>query len=158
MEDLRALLRETRERLASVPRTRLGAVRDPGRIRRLFGGRPVIVPADEVWHLGVLLVGDSDVWTTGTVLRAEREVIRGYSAESQRERAVIRGMAFRGGFATGETFHVDWSPVDVERITSGGSSGPVTWDGERLMVRWSPAGFLTPLADYLDERIRLAQS
>ena len=79
MEDLRALLRETRERLASVPRTRLGVVRGPNRIRRLFGARPVIVPADEVWHLGVLLIGDADVWGTGTVLRAEREVIRGVS-------------------------------------------------------------------------------
>lgn len=164
MDDVGRLLDDARERLADVPQQRLGAVREPGRIRRAFGGRPVIAPMpsepDEwrrAWHLGVLLVGDADLAATGSVLRADEEVRRGFAAESQRERAVLRGMAFRGGFATGETLHVDWTPLDTTHLAAGGSVGPLIWEGERLMVRWSPAGFLLPLDDYLDERIRLAR-
>lgn len=167
MDDVGRLLDDARERLADVPQKRLGAVREPGRIRRAFGRRPVIAPvpagsgarADQwrhAWHLGVLLVGDADLAATGSVLRAEEEVRRGFAAESQRERAALRAMAFRGGFATGETFHVDWTPLDTARLAAGGSAEPLIWEGARLMVRWSPAGFLLPLDDYLDERIRLA--
>ena len=35
--------------------------------------------------------------------------------------------------------------------------GPLVRQGERIMVRWSPAGFLAPLDAYLDERIALAR-
>lgn len=76
---------------------------------------------------------------------------RGYTAESQRERAAIRGMAFRGGFAEGETFHYDARAVDDEH------PDPLVRQGDRILVRWSPAGFLAPLEAYLDERIQLAR-
>lgn len=153
MDDPAALIADARARLAGVPRVRLGAVREPGRIRRVFGGRTVIAPVAEAWHLGVLLVGDDDVWATGDVLRAAPEVRRGYAAESQRIRAALAAMAYRGGFAEGETCHVDWDPVDL----SAAESGPLVRRDGLAMVRWSPAGFLAQLADYLDERIRLAR-
>lgn len=151
MSELEELLASAREKLTGAPRERLGSVREPGRIRRAVGGRAVIAPVAEAWHVGVLLIGEEALWRTGSVLRASEEVRRGYTAESQRERAAIRGMAFRGGFAEGETFHYDWAPV------SGPDDAPLTRDGERIMVRWSPAGFLMPLGDYLDEQIALAR-
>lgn len=151
MDDLDALLADARARLDGVAKVRIGAVREPRRIRRAFGARPVIAPVAEAWHLGVLLVGEADLWATGSVLRAAEEVRRGYTAESQRERAAIRGMAFRGGFAEGETFHYDARAVDDEH------PDPLVRQGDRILVRWSPAGFLAPLEAYLDERIQLAR-
>ena len=149
MNELDAILTSARERLAGSPRVRLGSVREPGGIRRALGGRAKIVPTHEAWHLGVLLIGDDALWHTGSVLRASEEVRRGYTAESQRERAAIRAMAFRGGFAEGETFHYDWTPI------TSASDEPLRLEGDRVMIRWSPAGFLMPLADYLNERISL---
>ena len=193
------ILSSARERLAAVPRERLGSVKEPGRIRRALGGRAAIVPAAEAWHVGVLLIGDDALWRTGSVLRASEEVRRGYAAESQRERAAIapvfeawhvgvllvgddalwrtgsvlraseevrrgyaaesqreragiRAMALRGGIAEGETFHYDWAPI------TGPDDEPLARDGSRLMIRWSPAGFLMPLADYLAEQISLLTS
>jgi len=151
VDDLDALLSDARTRLRGVAKVRIGAPRAPGRIRRVLGARPVIAPIAEAWHLGVLLVGDDAVWATGSVLRAAEEARRGYTAESQRQRAEIRAMAFRGGFREGETFHFDAQPIDADR------PGPLVREGERIMVRWSPAGFLMPLDAYLDERIALAR-
>lgn len=151
MDDLDALLADARARLDGVAKVRIGVVREPRRIRRAFGARPVIAPVADAWHLGVLLVGEADLWATGSVLRAAEEVRRGYTAESQRERAAIRGMAFRGGFAEGETFHYDARAIDDEH------PGPLVRQGDRILVRWSPAGFLAPLEAYLDERIQLAR-
>ncbi|WP_110589561.1 glutaminase [Microbacterium suaedae] len=153
MTDPTALIDDARARLAEVPRVRLGAVREPGRIRRVLGGRPVLAPVAEAWHLGVLLVGDDTVWGTGDILRSAAEVRRGYTAESQRERAALAAMAFRGGFAEGETCHIAWAPLDLEAA----DSGPLVRRDGRVMVRWSPAGFLAPLDEYLDERIRLVR-
>ncbi|WP_156759057.1 glutaminase [Microbacterium karelineae] len=153
MDDPAALFDDARARLVGVPRVRLGAVREARGILRLFGGGPAIAPVAEAWHLGVLLVGDDAVWATGDVLRAAAEVRRGFTAEAQRIRAARAAMAFRGGFAEGETCHVGWDPVDV----AAAASGPLVRQGDRAMVRWSPAGFLAPLDEYLEERIRLAR-
>ncbi|NHI15621.1 glutaminase [Microbacterium excoecariae] len=156
MDDLAALLDDARARLDGVPRVRLGRGREARRLARVFGGRPVVEPVASAWHLGVLLVGDEKLWATGDIVRAAEEVRRGYTAESQRVRASIRAMAFRGGFAEGEVCHIDWRELDVAAIARGGSADPLSWDAGRLLVAWSPAGFRTPLAAYLDERIRLA--
>lgn len=151
MDDLDALLGDARARLRDVGKVRIGSPRAPGRIRRALGARPVIAPIAEAWHLGVLLIGDDAVWATGSVLRAAEEARRGYTAESQRRRDETRAMAFRGGFGEGETFHYDVEPIDAEH------PGPLVRQGERIMVRWSHAGFLAPLDAYLDERIALAR-
>ena len=67
-----ALLAGARRRLAGAPRERLG---DWAHTRRLlgFGRAPRIVPVGEAWHVGVLLIGDAEVWATGEVLRARAE-------------------------------------------------------------------------------------
>jgi len=149
VNELEDLLSSARERLSGSARERLGSVREPGRIRRALGARAAIVPVAEAWHLGVLLIGDDALWRTGSVLRAAEEVRRGYTAQSQRERAEIRAMAFRGGFAEGEIFHYDWAPI------ASADEPPLRREGGRILIRWSPTGFLMPLADYLDEQIEL---
>lgn len=157
-ESLASVLASARERIRDLPPVRIGAVREPGRMRRLLGGSPVIAPVAEARHLGVLLVGGAGLWHVGEVLRAAEEVRRGYTADAQRVRAQLQGMAFRGGFGEGETCFLDPEPIDVDAVEAGGSSGPLSRDGGRVMVRWSPGGWLRPLADYLDERIELARA
>ncbi|WP_029150130.1 hypothetical protein [Microbacterium indicum] len=156
MDDLRALLDDARSRLDGVPQVRLGLGREASRFRRAFGGRPVIEPVAPAWHLGVLLLGSADLWAVGDVIRAAEEVRRGYTADAQRVRASMRGMAFRGGFAEGETCHIDWEPVDVDAVSGGADSGPLAWADGRLQVRWSKTGWLRPLDGYLDEQVGLA--
>ncbi|MGK9219556.1 MULTISPECIES: glutaminase [unclassified Microbacterium] len=155
MDDLRALLADTRGRLRGIPREGLGQLREPGRLRGALGARPRIVRVGEGWHLGVLLLTGDGLLATGEILRAAEEVRRGYAAESQRRRAELRAMAFRGGFAEGETLHLGWSAIDVDAVADGGADGPLSWQDGVLSVRWSPAGFLRPLAPYLDEQIDL---
>src|SRR5690606_30752442 len=95
-----SLIAGARARLAGSPRTRLGALVES---RKVFGiGRAArIVPVGEVWHLGVLLIGDEQVFATGEVLRARHEAVRGFTAQSQRERSDRAAAAVRGGFAEG---------------------------------------------------------
>lgn len=160
------LFAAARSRLAGSPREALG---DWAASRRLLGlGRaPRIVRVGEAWHLGVLLLTDDAVYATGEVLRARREAVRGYTAQSQRERSERAAAAFRGGFAEGEVVHVGWQEVDVAAVDAGGASGPllgeVVSDGHRDRdggghephVRWSTSGATRPLAAYLDEQLTL---
>lgn len=147
------LVAGARRQLVGVPRERLG-VRDEG--RRLFGfGRALrIVPAGEAWHLGVLLVTDDAVLSTGEVLRARAEAIRGFTAESQRARSERAAAAARGGFAEGEALHLDWAPIDLAAVDAGGSSGPLASTGGVVTVTFA-AGARMPLATYLADRIAL---
>ncbi len=99
-----ALLAGARRRLAGAPRERLG---DWAHTRRLlgFGRAPRIVPVGEAWHVGVLLIGDAEVWATGEVLGAlpidVDEVARG---------GVSGPLSLIAGVV-----HVRWSPTGVTR-------------------------------------------
>ncbi len=154
MDDLAALLADARRRLAGSPVERLGVEASSRRLLG-FGRSPRIVPAGEAWHVGVLLIGADDVAATGDILRARAEVIRGYTAESQRARAALAAAAFRGGFAEGETVHVGWERIDTDAVTRGGRSGPLLLSGGVPHVVWSAAGASRPLADYLAEQLTL---
>ncbi len=149
-----ALLAGARRRLAGAPRERLG---DWAHTRRLlgFGRAPRIVPVGEAWHVGVLLIGDAEVWATGEVLRARAEAPRGYTAHAQRERSERAAAAARGGFADGEVVHLGALPIDVDEVARGGVSGPLSLIAGVVHVRWSPTGVTRPLADYLDEQLEL---
>ena len=150
-----ALIDAARRRLAGQPQERLG---DHAAARRLlgFGRAPRIVPVGSAWHLGVLLIADDAVFATGEILRAREEVIRGFAAESQRQRAATAAAAFRGGFREGETVHLGWTPIDLAAVDAGGSSGPLSLavDGTPI-VRWSAAGGTRDLAGYLDDQLSL---
>lgn len=105
--------------------------------------------------MGVLLIGDDEVYATGEILRAREHVVRGYTAQSQRERAERAAAAFRGGFAVGETVHLGWTRLDPAAVDAGEDSGPLARTGGIPTVRWSATGAPRPLAEYLDEMIAL---
>ena len=143
-----------RARLAGAPTEGLG---EWASARRLLGcGRaPRIVRVGEAWHVGALLIADDAVYATGEVLRARHDAIRGYTAQSQRERSERAAAAFRGGFAEGETVHIGWTPVDVAAVDAGRASGPLSVVDGVACIRWSATAQLRPLADYLDEQLSL---
>lgn len=146
---LGSLLAQARSALADVPREALG------REKTSRWRAPRIVRVGSAWHVGVLLIADDAVFATAEVLRAAAPVRRGYAAESARARAERRAEASRGGFRDGETVHVGWTPVDLDAVAAGGSSGPLVLADGVPSVRWSAGGGLMPLAAYLDERIAL---
>lgn len=148
------MLDAARSRLASAPREALG---EWAANRRLlgFGRAPRIVRVGEAWHLGALLVGTDAVYATGEILRAREDVVRGFTAQSQRERAERAAAAFRGGFAEGETVHLGWSPIDIDAVDAGGVSGPLDGAGGTVMIRWSASAPARPLADYLADQLAL---
>lgn len=143
-----------RARLAGAPREHLGDLVVP---RRILGvaRAPRIVPAATAWHLGVLLIDDEAVYATGDIVRARQEAPRGFTAESQRERAALAGAAARGGFPDGVAVHVGWSPIDLAAVAAGAASGPLALVDGVPSVRWSSSGGYMPLERYLDDRIAL---
>ncbi len=148
------MLDATRRRLADVPLERLGELVPA---RRVLGVRRAarIVPAGSAWHLGVLLLTGDGVLATGDILRARAEVRRGFTAESQRERAALAAAARRGGFAEGETVHLGWTVIDLDVLARTGASGPLRMVDGVPQIRWSRTGGLAPLQGYLDDRIAL---
>lgn len=153
---LAALFDSARTRLHIIPREGLGELVLP---RRILGiPRALrIVPRGYAWHLGVLLLTEYEVLSTGQIIRAREDAPRGYTAQSQRERAELAAAAARGGFAEGQTVHVGWQVLDLEAVARGEASGPLVLRGDVPSVRWSPAGGLMPLEAYLDERISLLE-
>ncbi|QOC26529.1 glutaminase [Microbacterium hominis] len=151
---LDAILDDARRRLAGTPKERLG---DWAHARRLlgFGRAPRIVPVGEAWHVGVLLIGDADLFATGEVLRARTEAIRGYTAEAQRARSERAAAAARGGFADGEVLHLGATAIDLDAVRRGEASGPLALVDGIPLVTWTPAGARRPLADYLDDQLSL---
>jgi len=122
---------------------RLGVIVHP---KRMLGipRSARIEPVARAWPLGVVLLGESEVWETGEIVRAHEEMPRGFTSENQRRRAELAVAARRGGFAEGETVHVGWQPL-----------GDALIPGDEPMIRWSVRADPMPLARYLDERIEL---
>jgi len=151
---IEAMVADARARLAGAPRERLGS---PLTVRRVLGfaRAPRIAPVGEAWHLGVLLITDDAVLATGEIVRARQEARRGFTAQSQRERAERQAAAFRGGFAEGEVAHVGWRVLDLDAVARGEASGPLALCDGVPSVRWSAAGGYRPLSGYLAERIDL---
>ncbi len=152
--DARDLVDAVRARLAGAPQERRG---DWASARKLlgFGRAPRIVPIGAVWHLGVLLIGNAEVYATGEVLRARTEAPRGYTAQAQRERSERAAAAARGGFTDGEVLHLGAERLDLEALARGEVTGPLSLVGGSPHVRWSPSAPPRPLADYLDEQLAL---
>lgn len=148
------LIASARTRLTGSPREALGEWAVSRRVLGI-GRAPRILRVGEAWHVGVLLIGDDDLFATGEILRAREDVVRGYTAQSQRERAERAAAAFRGGFAEGETVHLGWTRLDPVAVDAGGESGPLALTDGIPTVRWSATGAPRPLADYLDEMLTL---
>lgn len=152
-----ALFETARSRLAEAPVVALGELTQPRRVLGV-GRAPRILPRGSAWHLGVLLLTDDAVLATGEIVRARAEAIRGYTAESQRERAALAAAASRGGFAEGAAVHVGWRMLDLAAAQQGAASGPLLLHEGVPGVRWSNAGGYMPLERYLDDRIALLLS
>lgn len=152
--DAAALIAVARECLAGAPRAALGELVVPRRFAGL-GRSPRIEPRGHAWHLGALLIGDDDVYATGTVIRAREEVRRGYTAESQHERAALAAAAWRGGFPEGAVVHIDWQPVDLAALAHGAASGPLAVRDGVPVIRWSASADPRSLDAYLAERVTL---
>lgn len=146
------LIADARERLTGSPRDALG---EWASARKLlgFGRAPRIVGVGEAWHLGVLLITDTAVYATGEVIRAREEAVRGFTAVAQRERAERAAAAFRGGFSEGEAVHIGWQAIDLDAVDAGAASGPLEAAASGPLVRWSAAGGMRPLADYLADQL-----
>lgn len=151
---LTTILDGARVRLEGLPREALGEVVVPRRILGISRATR-IEPRGTAWHLGVLLLTDDAVLSTGQIIRARAEAPRGFTAESQRERAVLAGAARRGGFDEGQTVHVGWHTIDLDAVAGGAASGPLGLQAGVPSVRWSAAGGWVQLEGYLDERIAL---
>ena len=148
-----AVLHDARASLAEAPREALGEL-----VERRFLGMPRaprIVRCGSAWHLGVLLLTESDVLATGEIVRAREPAPRGFTAESQRRRAELQAAAHRGGFAEGETVHIGWEVLDLDAARRGAASGLLALRGGVASVRWSTAAGYVPLESYLTERIEL---
>lgn len=152
------LLLDARAKLEGVPGAAVGRLVEP---RGLLAAvrSPRIVRIGEAWPLGVLLLetgGAGRLWATGEVVRARPEDRRGYPAESARRRGELAAAASRGGFADGIAVQLPALEIDLAVISDPApGAGPLAVIDGVAMVRWSPAAPLTPLAPYLDERIRL---
>ena len=154
-----AILGAARGRLAPAPREALGELVSPRRVLGIARA-PRIVRAGIAWHLGALLLTDDAVLATGEILRARREAIRGYTAESQRRRGELAAAARRGGFEEGETVHIGWRMLDLAALDGTGAGSGASTDPLALVdgvpsIRWSASGGFMPLDRYLDERISL---
>ena len=93
--------------------------------------------------------------STGEIIRARAEAVRGYTAQSQRRRAELAAAASRGGFADGATVHIGWRALDPVAVDRGEASGPLALADGVVSIRWSAAGGYMPLERYLAERIAL---
>jgi len=149
MTDMQTIFADAREHLADAPREALG------REKSSRWRAPRIVRVGAAWHVGVLLIDDTHVYSVAEVLRAADPGRRGYAAESARERAERRAQALRGGFAEGEVVHIGWEAVDFDAIARGEASGPLALISDVPSVRWSNVGGYIPLEPYLRERIDL---
>ena len=150
------LIAAARATLAGVPQQHLGRWHTP----RVFGiaRAAQIVPCGSAWHAGVLLITNNAVLARGTVLRAREPVPRGYAATSQRERAGLAAAAFRGGFAEGDTVHIDWHQIDLDQLQRTGAAEPLAMAGGVPQVRWSATAGYRPLAEYLNEQVELLRT
>ncbi len=148
-----ALFDAARERLGVHPREHLGRLVVPGGLRKAVGARPKVVPDGLAWRVGTLLVADASVYEVGDVLRASEERRRGFTSEAARQRAQAEAMCVRGGFFPGTVVNVDFAEIDLNGVAAGGSSGPLRWDGDRVVIRWTSAGAIMPLSAYLREKI-----
>lgn len=121
--------------------------------RRAYGirRRPRMRPLGRVWRLGVLLLdADGAFLATGEVTRATPPGHPNFQSASGEARRAHRAAAFAGPFARGEVVNFDARPIDPEAPAE-----PILVEGDRVFVRWSPAGAPAPLDAYLEERVAL---
>jgi hypothetical protein len=133
-----------------------------GELRRGRGIGPLrtaaaLHPVGQAWRLGVLLLTtDGRVLATGEVTRAiEPKLAVTNRSESAERRRDFRRAAVRGRFPEGATINFGFTPVacDAEALLAG--SGPLSIDGDTVVVQWSAHLGRRPLEAYLADRATL---
>jgi hypothetical protein len=147
---LRALGAQTAEllRVAGAPDEQLAEL-DPPRRLGPFTRRARFRGTGRAWRLGAVLVSDDgELFSTGTVTRAvEPRPFASDKTLAGQERRELQALAARA-FRAGDTVNHGHHP-----LRSGDGGDIVERDG-MLLLRLPDA--LVPLADYLDDRVRLA--
>lgn len=125
-----------------------------------FRSAPVMQPVGRAWRLGVVLIDqDRNLYSTGQVTRAIEPLRavtnRSPAAEQRRE---DRRAAARGRFTVGEVVNHQFVPIllDAKSLQSG--SGPLSIEGEAVMVRWDSGQGKNGIALfewYLKDRVSL---
>lgn len=157
MSDLSALLARTvgdLERIGADDEA-LAVLREGRGIGRLRG-KPYLTPIGRAWRLGVLLLDRTGgLYETGEVTRAiEPQIaVTNRSAEAERKRDYRRAAA-RGPFPEGETINHGFTPIDLSDAALGEGSGPLSVDGDVVLVRLA-SGSRIPLKRYLADRVSL---
>ncbi len=153
--EFRDLLGWARTELAGAPQDLLGEVVTP----RMLGipRAPRVALRAQAWHLGVLLLGEDEVYATGEIVRSREPARRGYTAESQRARASLAEAAFRGGILPGTAVHLGWRRIDLETLAGAASvdSSPLAVIDGQVRVRWSASGGFADADRYVRERVEL---
>lgn len=128
--------------------------------RLLFIRRaPVLVPAGQVWHLGVfLLASDATLLEAGLTTRAVNPGHPNYQSLSGEDRRGYRAAALRGGYSPNDVVNFDATPIELTPVSLRASSGRLFLHEGGALVRWragADANSSVEFGTYLRERVDL---
>ncbi len=134
----RAVLEWVHEQLMSAnpAREQLGEYIAP---RRVLGlpRRGRFVKLDEVWHLGVFLVGrDGTLFCAGDTVRAEVVELTSHNSAYKAERREFADAAFRARYKPGTVVNFGASRIGMDVESLATSTGPLFTRGRNVFVRW----------------------
>lgn len=119
----------------------------------------------EGFLFGVLLATvTGDVFATGSVVRASRQVLPGHQSESAQARREVRHRLLDARLPEGSTVVIDARALPLDDAAAlAAERGPLVLrtggEIEGVFVRWMPSApdsALRPLSSYLAERLELA--
>lgn len=136
--EARAVLGWVHEQLVMLeaPREHLGQYIAPSRVLGL-PRRARMVKIDEVWHLGVLLVGSNGtLYRAGDTVRSEAAVLTTHNSAYRAERSELADAAFRAGYKPGTVVNFGASRIGLDGESLANSNGPLFAQGRKTLVRW----------------------
>ncbi|BDZ50337.1 hypothetical protein GCM10025867_25780 [Frondihabitans sucicola] len=157
---LRSALRATIDRLdrAEARDEALAVVKEP----RGFGPfktQTSMQPVGRAWRLGVILLDrGARLYSVGKITRATATGWPQNLSLSVEQRRADRQAASRGDFVEGDVVNYGYTEIAHDPAELGEGSDPLSFDGERLLLRWGPGpGERRPLETYLADRAQLLE-
>lgn len=160
ISEARAVLGWVYEQLVTLkaPREQLGEYTAPSRVLG-FPRRARMAKSDEVWHLGVFLVGsDGTLLRAGDTVRSEAAVLTTHNSAYRAERSELADAAFRAGYKPGTVVNFGASRIGLDLESLATSNGPLFAQGRNTLVRWRRGvgdDQAVLLKEYLVERLGL---